>query len=68
MNKPLQVGVTGGIGSGKSLVCKVFSALGVPVYDADSRAKAIMTTPHIGALPYGAEIPLFFWRTYYLLP
>jgi dephospho-CoA kinase len=47
MNKPLQVGVTGGIGSGKSLVCKVFSALGVPVYDADSRAKAIMTTDGI---------------------
>lgn len=47
MNKPLQVGVTGGIGSGKSLVCKVFFALGVPVYDADSRAKAIMTTDGI---------------------
>jgi dephospho-CoA kinase len=36
---PLQIGVTGGIGSGKSVVCKVFSCLGVPVYDADSRAK-----------------------------
>ena len=47
MNRPLQVGVTGGIGSGKSLVCKVFSKLGVPVYDADSRAKAIMTTDGI---------------------
>ncbi len=47
MNKPLQVGITGGIGSGKSLVCKVFAALGVPVYDADSRAKAIMTTDGI---------------------
>lgn len=47
MNKPLQVGVTGGIGSGKSLVCKVFFALGVPVFDADSRAKAIMTTDGI---------------------
>ncbi len=47
MNKPLQVGITGGIGSGKSLVCKVFSVLGAPVYDADSRAKAIMTTDGI---------------------
>lgn len=35
----LQVGITGGIGSGKSTVCKVFSMLGIPVYDADSRAK-----------------------------
>lgn len=34
----LKVGVTGGIGSGKSLVCKVFSLLGVPVYNADRRA------------------------------
>lgn len=47
MNRPLQVGITGGIGSGKSLVCKVFSLLGAPVYDADSRAKAIMTTDGI---------------------
>lgn len=37
--KPLQIGVTGGIGSGKSVVCKIFSCLQVPVYEADSRAK-----------------------------
>lgn len=36
---PYEIGVTGGIGSGKSLVCKIFSILGVPVYDADRRAK-----------------------------
>lgn len=47
MNNPLQIGITGGIGSGKSLVCKIFSVLGAPVYDADSRAKAIMTTDGI---------------------
>jgi dephospho-CoA kinase len=46
-NKPLQIGITGGIGSGKSLVCKIFASLGVPVYDADSRAKSIMTTDGI---------------------
>jgi dephospho-CoA kinase len=33
------VGVTGGIGSGKSIVCKLFSLLGVPVFDADAEAK-----------------------------
>jgi dephospho-CoA kinase len=43
----LQIGITGGIGSGKSLVCKIFQCLGVPVYDADSRAKALMTTDGI---------------------
>ena len=36
---PLQIGITGGIGSGKSIVCKIFSCLGISVYDADSRAK-----------------------------
>jgi dephospho-CoA kinase len=42
MAKPLKVGVTGGIGSGKSMVTKVFQLLGAPVYDADSRAKHLM--------------------------
>jgi dephospho-CoA kinase len=44
---PVQIGITGGIGSGKSLVCKIFQVLGVPVYDADSRAKDLMTTDGI---------------------
>ncbi len=34
-----QIGVTGGIGSGKSMVCRVFETLGVPVYYADERAR-----------------------------
>lgn len=37
-----QVGITGGIGSGKTLVCSVFERLGIPVYYADSAAKWIM--------------------------
>lgn len=47
MFKPLQIGITGGIGAGKSTVCKIFSVLGIPTYDADSRAKAVMTTDGI---------------------
>jgi dephospho-CoA kinase len=35
----LKVGITGGIGSGKSLVAKIFSTLGIPVYESDQRAK-----------------------------
>lgn len=35
------IGVTGGIGSGKSVVCTVFQALGVPVYNADEEAKKL---------------------------
>ena len=37
----LRVGVTGGIGSGKSTVCQIFAQLGVPVYEADKEAKAL---------------------------
>ena len=36
------VGLTGGIGSGKSTVAKYFKALGVPVYNSDKRAKKLM--------------------------
>lgn len=47
MKRPLQVGITGGIGSGKSMVCRIFQCLGISVYDADSRAKSLMTTDGI---------------------
>jgi len=47
VTKTLQIGITGGIGSGKSLVCRIFSAFGIPVYDADHRAKSLMTTDGI---------------------
>ena len=40
----LKIGVTGGIGSGKTTVCKVFELLGVPVFYADDVAKSIMQT------------------------
>lgn len=42
MPNPSLIAVTGGIGSGKSVVCNVLRALGYPVYDCDSRAKALM--------------------------
>ena len=38
----LRIGITGGIGSGKSIASRLFQALGVPVYDADSRARWLM--------------------------
>lgn len=37
-----KVGLTGGIGSGKSKVCELLAERGVAVYDSDSRAKALM--------------------------
>lgn len=39
---PVLIGVTGGIGSGKSILCRICALRGIPVYDCDSRAKAIM--------------------------
>lgn len=38
-----KVGITGGIGSGKTTACKVFEVLGIPVFYADTVAKEIMT-------------------------
>jgi dephospho-CoA kinase len=38
----LKLGVTGGIGSGKTSVCKVFSVLGIPVFSTDRIAREIM--------------------------
>ncbi|MDP2889826.1 MAG: dephospho-CoA kinase [Bacteroidota bacterium] len=40
----IKVGITGGIGSGKSTACKVFSFLGIPVFEADIVAKQLMNT------------------------
>ncbi|MBS1671857.1 MAG: dephospho-CoA kinase [Bacteroidetes bacterium] len=38
----LKIGITGGIGSGKSTVAKMFQTLGIPVFNADDAAKTIM--------------------------
>ncbi len=36
------IGVTGGIGSGKSMICRIFSCLGIPIFEADKEAKSIL--------------------------
>ncbi len=43
IKQALKIGITGGIGSGKSVVCRMFGLLGVPVYYSDMRAKELMT-------------------------
>lgn len=60
----LKVGITGGIGSGKSTVCRLFEKFGVPVYYADDRAKWLMNhqedlkeklKKHFGTAVYGVD-------------
>lgn len=41
MSRPVIIGCTGGIGSGKTYVVKAFEGLGVPGYDCDARAKEL---------------------------
>jgi len=43
----IKIGVTGGIGSGKSTVCRVFETFGIPVFYADTVAKEIMVSDEI---------------------
>lgn len=47
-NKPFEnrklIGITGGIGAGKSLVSKIFQTLGIPVFNADDTAKSLIET------------------------
>ena len=38
----LRIGLTGGIGSGKSTVARIFSVLGIPIYSADDASKRLM--------------------------
>ena len=38
----MKVGITGGIGSGKTTVCRIFESIGIPVYYSDHRAKLLM--------------------------
>ena len=41
------IGVTGGIGSGKSMICRIFSCLGIPIFEADKEAKTILNENEI---------------------
>ncbi|MBS1626963.1 MAG: dephospho-CoA kinase [Bacteroidetes bacterium] len=43
----LKIGITGGIGSGKSTVSKIFQILGIPVFNADEAAKTIMNEDEV---------------------
>ena len=57
----VKLGITGGIGAGKSMVCRVLEVLGVPVYYADDRAKWLMN--HQPKLKQSIEL-LFGTKSY----
>ncbi len=40
----MKIGITGGIGSGKSVVCEIFKHLGIPVFNADEEAKTLLNS------------------------
>ena len=44
MSSKLKVGISGGIGSGKSYICNLLEEKGFPVYNADARAKELMNS------------------------
>lgn len=43
----MKIGITGGIGSGKTSVCEVFSSYGIPVFAADGEAKKLYSLPEL---------------------
>ena len=59
MKKPIEIGITGGIGSGKSIVSRMLRIMHYPVYDTDSQAKKLMDTPALRqalVAQWGADI------------
>ncbi|MBL7810850.1 MAG: dephospho-CoA kinase [Bacteroidetes bacterium] len=56
----MRIGITGGIGSGKTTVCNLFASLGVPVYHADTEARKLYTeNPQLKSeliAAFGAEV------------
>lgn len=48
---PIMIGLTGGIGAGKTTVAEVFAAIGIPIFNADLEAKELMqNSPEIKEL------------------
>ena len=43
----INAGITGGIGSGKTIVCNIFRALGIPVFHADQVGRALYDESHV---------------------
>ena len=50
------IGLTGGIGSGKTMIAKYIKSLGIPVYIADDEARELMTTARLIMIPKYVKI------------
>lgn len=42
MNKPYKIGLTGGIGSGKSTIAQIFKSIGIPIFNSDKCGKELL--------------------------
>jgi dephospho-CoA kinase len=60
----LKVGISGGIGSGKTVICHIFSTLGIPIYNADSETKQLYFTNQ----PLKLQLIDAFGDQFYLTP
>ena len=54
----LKIGLTGGIGAGKTTVAHLFSELGVPIYNSDAKAKELM----VANTELKKKIDSIFWK------
>ncbi len=54
----LKIGITGGMGTGKTTVCKIFEHLHIPTYYADERAKHLINTELVGEISkvFGTDV------------
>lgn len=58
----IKVGITGGIGSGKSTICQFFRTIGIPVFEADTEAKKLVNNSE--SIRY--QLKALFGRDIYL--
>ena len=60
LQRKIKIGLTGGIGTGKTYISKQFLDIGIPVFNADNEAKKLYTDPKVCAFFKARYQKLFF--------